>query len=472
MLGDAKSAEHLDIGLLNLLCASGLPGAGNIEVDRYVAWLDDSAGSVKRATEENNHKFLDAPAAYHSSYARFCTLCLVTVLQRQCGVHYNPKWKEITPDCPIPESFGADARDVFIHAIIDGIGGTCGSLPVLYVAIGRRLGYPLKIVKAPRHLFVRWDDPEGKLWHHPDRFNIEATGPGVHFLPDEHYRTWPHRIPDEDVRSGIFLRSLSRAEELAEFMATRAYCLRSNQCYVNAVAALADAVRLAPNNRHFAVSYRSLEMHLAMRRRGHAFLNAPIHAVPGMDDLPEEPFWLGSFSGAGVLVQIPRAGFRPPTFHVDSIRQLVDHFVFTPGGQYAQVRVPVHGSGPPMTAHWLRLHDGRYALIHKPVTDPLFSSQQFMPGFDERRGQPILPENENTGRRRSPHFHPGQPLHRDAELLPQEQTQLLNQIDDFVNAHRDEQWLSALPSMQPLALPAGPAAPRVPGTSRSPLLIP
>ncbi len=172
-----------DIALANLLCASGLPGVGTLPVNGYLDWLNEAARQVQIETDRNYIKFLDAPGAFQNSQARYCVVCLVTVLQRQLRVKYNPKWIGLTPDQPVPDAFGQDADNLFIHAIMDGVGGTCGSLPVLYIAIGRRLGYPLRLVKAARHLFVRWDDPDGKLWFHPDRFNIEPLDQGCILCP-------------------------------------------------------------------------------------------------------------------------------------------------------------------------------------------------------------------------------------------------------------------------------------------------
>ena len=278
-----------DIAIANLVCSEGLPGEPKHSVDWYINWLDGAAEQVKLATDRNYYKYLESPYAFEGSQARFCMVCLVSVMQRQLGVQYNPKWKGLKPDGGVPATFGIDANDVFIHAIINGVGGTCGSLPVLYVAIGRRLRYPLKLVKAARHLFVRWDDPYAAAWHCAERFNVEATGPGVHFLPDEHYRVWPHAISDRDVEEGVFLRSLSKREELAEFTATRAHCLRANNRLIEAVDALAEAARLAPHNRYFAASRYAMRMHIDLHRRGHAFLNAP---VPGTSQEPVGPFWL------------------------------------------------------------------------------------------------------------------------------------------------------------------------------------
>ena len=64
-------------------------------------------------------------------------------------------------------------------------------MPVLYVAVGRRRGYPLKLVEAPTHLFFRWEDPDGERFNVPEVFNVEGTGHGISFHPDDYYRIWP-----------------------------------------------------------------------------------------------------------------------------------------------------------------------------------------------------------------------------------------------------------------------------------------
>jgi hypothetical protein len=51
---------------------------------------------------------------------------------------------------------------LFLHGLTQGRGGTCLSMPVAYVAVGRRLGYPLKLVTAKGHLFARWESLDGK----------------------------------------------------------------------------------------------------------------------------------------------------------------------------------------------------------------------------------------------------------------------------------------------------------------------
>jgi hypothetical protein len=381
---------------------------------------------------------------FNDSQAYFCVLYMITVLQRKCGVRYNPKWTSITPDKPAPRDFGRDARDLFIHAIIDGPGGTCGSLPVLYAAVGRRLGYPLKIVKAHQHLFLRWDDPQGKHWFHPDRFNIEATGPGIHCLPDDHYRTWPHRIPTEDIDAGIFLKSLTPREELAEFVATRGYCLRHNRRVGDAITTFRWAVKLAPHNRYFERSYHDLVTWRKMAVRGHLFLNAPVETF---DHEPKGPHWVRLPDGQRVLVQIPRPGrFLPFDGSTDAGRPLVRRMVQLPNGNSAEVELPLHGSGGPMEAHWLRMPGGKYALVHKALNGP--------PAVwnDRDSGQPILPEELPTVPGIVQFRHTVSP-----RLPPWEEKSLVAAIEQVDG----RQQIPSLPAVDRLALPPAPSPPQL-----------
>jgi hypothetical protein len=142
-----------------------------------------------------------------------------------------------------------DSRVAFIHGMIpmsgqttaDTPGGTCASLPVLYVAVGRRLGYPLRLVTTCGHVFARWDgrDHPNPAWR--ERFNIEGSGEGFSSYDDEHYKTWPFKISDADVRANGYLVSLTPMEEFAQFLAARGHCGLDNgqvafaaRCFENA----------------------------------------------------------------------------------------------------------------------------------------------------------------------------------------------------------------------------------------------
>jgi hypothetical protein len=227
----------MDIATMNLLCATDLPGAENLDVSRCLARLDEWAARVKEETARHAYRITDPRYTdqYLRSEACYRASMLLQVLQEDCGVHYN---MERVRDIDF-----TNAKDLFIHGMIDDTnGGTCVSMPVLYVAIGRRLGYPLRLVLAKAHVFARWDDAEGG-----ERFNIEGSGDGFASFPDEYYRTWPQPISEAEVRAGRFLQSLTPAEELAVFLAARGHCLHDIGRLPEARVAYARAHRFDPS---------------------------------------------------------------------------------------------------------------------------------------------------------------------------------------------------------------------------------
>jgi hypothetical protein len=139
-------------------------------------------------------------------------------------------------------------EDTFVHGIIHGEGGTCASLPVVYVAVGRRLCYPLKLVEAKGekdlygHQFCRWDDPNG------ERFNIEINKTGLDCPPDDYYRTGQFFVSPELEKAGCFLKAATPKEELAGFLVERGCCWRDHRRFRRGAESFAWAHVLAPYN--------------------------------------------------------------------------------------------------------------------------------------------------------------------------------------------------------------------------------
>lgn len=234
---DPSTLGDMDLARMNLLCARGLPGAEGMDIEKELAVLDRWAAAVKHETERSMGKFLADPGDYNNSEGYYRILALITVLQRDFDVRYNPE-RIYTPDF-------SDCRDVFLHGLTQGStdeehpGGTCVSMPVVYVAVARRLGYPVKLVTTREHVFARWEDER-------ERFNIEATSQGLNTYPDEHYRTFPNTLTDNERRSGAYLRSLTPAQELGLFMAGRGYVLEDTGRKNEATIAYAYAHALDP----------------------------------------------------------------------------------------------------------------------------------------------------------------------------------------------------------------------------------
>jgi len=249
--------KDADIAELNLRCAEGLPGAEELDIDATLAELDRWAEHVRTETQRHLYRFRSAPEEYENSEAYFRMLMLIVVLQGDLGVQYNPE--------RIDEPEFTNSKDLFIHGMINSDnGGTCVSMPVLYVAVGRRLGYPLHLVVTKGHVFARWDAPNHQNPKFRGRFNIEGTNRGLTTYDDEHYRQWPHMLSDAERNNKWFLKSLTPAESVALFLMQRGHCMEDNGDLHDAQVAYALAHRLTPQSPE-ALSYLAKVVHREMR---------------------------------------------------------------------------------------------------------------------------------------------------------------------------------------------------------------
>lgn len=239
----AEGVTKVDIARMNLLCAEGLPGTREMDVSRCLTQLDTWANRVRHETARHAYRFKRNPAEFEHSEGFFRMLMLAVVLAEDFRIQYDPKRRGDPTTASANDGFFADSRAVFIHGLLGSERkGTCSSLPVLHAAIGRRLGYPLKLVTTKGHLFVRWEG-------NGERFNVEATGEGLNKFEDGYYRTWPDTVTDEEVAAEGYLKSLSPPEELAVFLSIRGLCLREAGRINEAAESFSAAARLAPNCR-------------------------------------------------------------------------------------------------------------------------------------------------------------------------------------------------------------------------------
>lgn len=128
-----------------------------------------------------------------------------------------------------------------IHRLLKRDEGNCLAMVLLYVSLGQRLGLPLRVVAAPGHVFVRYDD--GKT-----NFEIETTAKGRQ-LKIGQYLDADGEVHDrpEWKYTKFYYRPLTPVEVVGVAAANQWISLHARGRSAQAMEALDLAVRLTPD---------------------------------------------------------------------------------------------------------------------------------------------------------------------------------------------------------------------------------
>ena len=206
------SENDIDVGVIALTLAKEI--YPDIDVDSYSTKIDALAEQVRRLARGTDDPDLRVR-------------CLNTVLYRNEQFHAS---RELSVQRK-PENY-------FLNRVLDTKQGNCFSMPLLYVAVAQRLGWPVYLVHVPDHTFVRYADPAFK------QQNIEATSGGG-YVPDEKYAV-DFLVSAKGRKSGAYLRTLSHRELLGDVVAINAITFGHRGELPKAIAYLKLATRLNP----------------------------------------------------------------------------------------------------------------------------------------------------------------------------------------------------------------------------------
>ena len=217
--------EKVDMARMNLLCAEGLVGSEQLDVEHDLSIINEWAVQADQDLQRFTPLYHAHPEKFPDvhSESEWKMYVLFGFLRERQGIGYNPDLKALFSKGygyieEHPDEFRQDARDTFLNGIVERRMGVCSSLPAIFVAVGRRLGYPLYYVHTKGHSFVRWND--GK-----ERFNVETTRSFFTTPHDDYYERWPYRITQKDVVDYGYLKSQTPQQMLAGFLQDRCACL-------------------------------------------------------------------------------------------------------------------------------------------------------------------------------------------------------------------------------------------------------
>ncbi len=109
------------------------------------------------------------------------------------------------------DPFGRNIRNKLLSTYLATRKGNCVSMPILFVILAQKIGLEATLSTAPTHVFAKIRDDDGRM------FNVENTSGGT--KSDEGYQR-EYAITEQAIKSGIYLQSLTRRENVAVMLDT------------------------------------------------------------------------------------------------------------------------------------------------------------------------------------------------------------------------------------------------------------
>ena len=230
--------------MIDLLCATELRGSEDLDIPSCLQTLNRWADYITTETQRHEYRFREHPEEFKNSLGHYRMMMMGTILAEDFRIHYDPDFLlSQAGEKPITNGWETNSQLVFIHGLLmSNHVGTCASMPVLYVAIGRRLGYPVSLGSTKMHLYVIYDEPHG------EHFNVEATMTDGFLTPtDEDYKTGKFSCTDEEIRQYGWIRPLNNAGVLGQCLDHRGISLGNMKRYSEAREMLLQSARYEPD---------------------------------------------------------------------------------------------------------------------------------------------------------------------------------------------------------------------------------
>lgn len=263
--------ERIDLVVMNLAVARGIPALAELEVARYARVVDEWTVQFTRWLRGAEPRFHKTPQHWKNDIRFFRIGMLAGYMGKYLGLGYVPEQRHAGA------IWYTNPSDLFLNGLIDTKRGTCGSMPVLHVTMARRLGWPVSLACVHSHFVSRYDDGEVV-------YNIEATDVdrGVFAEGPDAFYLQKYKLPRKAIASGSDLRSLTAREMLGAFVALRARHYSDTDQSAQADSEFALSRHLFPRYRW---AYKRAMVH-AVGRGGQLFETSEVgHPVALVRDL-------------------------------------------------------------------------------------------------------------------------------------------------------------------------------------------
>lgn len=177
-------------------------------------------------------------------------------------------FKEYKFDYDLTDKNVVKRKNRFIDGLLDTKKGSCVTLPLLYVVVAQKLGYPIYPTVVPTHFLLRYEDKSLA------NKNIEVTGYGQ-FISDEKYIK-DFNVGKKGLEKGAYLRNLTYKEYVGELLGL----LSVQQYENNQISKALKVMRVGLDLRH-----GSPEMHFTRGKMIHESIKKIKNRFPANEKL-------------------------------------------------------------------------------------------------------------------------------------------------------------------------------------------
>lgn len=246
-MSDAELGK-VDPIVVNLVVARGITGWEKLDIKKYVKQVDEWAAKINEASNIAEQYERDTELYKHSPKLWRAGGMAIALAGSLGHIHYTTE--NLSPAHP---------EQSFVNGLIDTQRGTCASMPILFLGVAHRLGWPMHAVVSRDHMWTRWDEGEPGPNDGKEYFNLEATdaaskdGMGKFSSPSDEEMAKFVGTPRELIDNGSDFGSLTPRQTLAVYLQARVAYWQATGKHVNAIKDAKLAVSLFPKNYDIAM---------------------------------------------------------------------------------------------------------------------------------------------------------------------------------------------------------------------------
>lgn len=158
--------EDIDLALANWLIAADIPEFRDLTRAAYFERLNTITELVREDMARRRNVARTKGKNPNDPDTRCAIFCGAIL---NLGFAYAEGFRTEDSTLAAKRRLYEDANNIFLTGLLRTRRGSCVSMPLIYLVIGRRLGFPVYLVAIGRHYFIRWEEPGFRL-------NIERPG--------------------------------------------------------------------------------------------------------------------------------------------------------------------------------------------------------------------------------------------------------------------------------------------------------